>query len=263
MLTNSLLWELTPKTDDSKRSFLFGTMHVKDNAAYQFVDAAIRYLECCDIYFGEMDLKESQTEIDYSEYLIPEGKSLQDFIKPNHYEKLKRNIKKAYGIELDQLQHFKPLIILTKLSEAVLSEDNARPLDYFLWQKAELLNLELRGLEKVEEQVNTMRSLDLNSQIQMLRKALANVNSIRKSTIQLTDYYQKQNIKMLFKASKKSLGKFRKILLYERNKVMAERIALNLGNKSFYAIGAAHLAGQKGVLKYLKDQNVRVKALKI
>jgi uncharacterized protein YbaP (TraB family) len=260
MLKNSLLWEISDP-DCNNISYVFGTMHVKDKVAFERVDSAINYMYRCDSYFGEMDLKASQDEVKYSDYLLPDGRSLKYYLKDRHYIKMCKIVKKAYGVNLNELQFFKPFIILTKISESILEEDNSKPLDYFLWQKAESLNMEMHGLETVSEQVETMYKLDLNEQVRMLRKSLKNINQIKTSTLQLAQYYQEQNITQLFKSTKKSLGKFRKILLYDRNKIMAERIAENASQKSFYTIGAAHLAGKKGVLKLVKDHGLKVKAI--
>ncbi len=260
MLENSLLWEISDPNSNNI-SYIFGTMHVKDMVAFERVDSAINYMYRCDSYFGEMDLKASQNEVKYIDYLLPDNKSLKYYLKDRHYEKMFKIVKKAYGVNLDELQFFKPFIILTKISESILDEDNSMPLDYFLWQKAEGLNMKMYGLETVAEQVKTMYKLDLDEQVRMLRKSLKNINQLKTSTLQLAQYYQEQDINQLFKSTKKSLGKFRKILLYNRNKIMAERISVNATQKSFYTIGAAHLAGKKGVLKLIKDQGLKVKAI--
>lgn len=236
-------------------------MHVKDEKAFSHFEKALNKLYRCETYYGEMDLKASQHDIDMSEYLLPNGYSLIDYMGLAKYSKMKKRVLKTYNVNLDQLMYLKPLIILTKITESVLNEDNLRPLDYVLWQKADALNMNMKGLEKVEEQVATMRSLPIESQLKMLSKALTKINQIRKSTFQLLNYYENEDINYLFKATKKSLGAFRKVLLYNRNQVMAERIAENAFEPSFYAIGAAHLAGHKGVLAKLKRMGFSVSAV--
>lgn len=262
MLKNSLLWEVR-YPESNTISYIFGTMHVKDNVAFERIDSALHYMYRCDAYYGEMDLKASLTEVKFSDYLLPNGNTLKSYLKENHFNKMCKAVKKSYGLDLNDLQYFKPFIILTKISESILDENNARPLDYVLWQKAESLNMEMYGLETVDEQVSTMYKLDIDEQFRVLRKSLKNINQLKKSTLKLAEYYQDQNIAQLFKSTKKSLGKFRKILLYDRNSNMADRIAMKTHQKSFFAIGAAHLAGKKGVLKLVKDKGLKVKAIKI
>lgn len=261
MLKNSLLWKIYDASSPSIVSYLFGTMHVKDGSAFLHYEKALNHLYNCDVYYGEMDLKASQEMIDVSEYLLPNHNSLIDYIGIKRYAKYKTLLLKTYQINLDNLQYLQPLIIVTKITESVLSEDNLRPLDYVLWQKAESLNMEMKGLEMVEEQISTMRALSIETQLKMLKDALSNINSIRKSTNQLLNYYRQEEIQSLFKATKNSLGSFRKILLYNRNKIMADRIAENIHEASFYAVGAAHLAGNNGILAKLKRKHLAVKAM--
>jgi len=154
MLENSLLWEVKENKTNTT-SYIFGTMHVKDKIAFEYADLALKYMYRCDAYFGEMNLKNSQTEVKFSDYLLPDGNSLKFYLKEKHFNKMFKNVKQAYGVDLEELQYFKPFIILTKISESILSEDNSRPLDYFLWQKAESLNMDMQGLESVKEQIDT------------------------------------------------------------------------------------------------------------
>jgi len=262
MLKNSLLWEVT-YPDTLVSSYIFGTMHVRDKIAFEHAESAINFMYRCEAYFGEMDLKASQSGVKFTDYLLPEGRSLKFYLKDKHFNKMSRLVHKVYGLDLNELQYFKPFIILTKISESILEDDNSKPLDYFLWQKAESLNMDMNGLETVQEQVQTMYKLDLDEQVRMLRAAFKNINQLREYTLKLAAYYQAQDISQLFRSTKKSLGKFRKILLYNRNEIMSYRIAANQNQKSFYAIGAAHLAGKKGVLKMVKDHGLKVKAVSI
>jgi uncharacterized protein YbaP (TraB family) len=54
----------------------------------------------------------------------------------------------------------------------------------------------------------------------------------------------------------------RKALLFDRNKIMARRFAeMARQNSLFCAVGAGHLAGQKGMLRLLKKQGFKVRAI--
>jgi len=62
--------------------------------------------------------------------------------------------------------------------------------------------------------------------------------------------------------TKKSLGKFRHILLYDRNVNMSNTIASIIHKKpTFFAVGAAHLAGNKGILALLKRKKINIKSV--
>ena len=57
--------------------------------------------------------------------------------------------------------------------------------------------------------------------------------------------------------------RIKKILLTDRNKIMAERIGKMLSGKTgksyFFAVGSAHLGGEQSVLKYLEKMGYSVK----
>lgn len=258
MMTHSLLWEIK---NNSTKSYVFGTMHVKDDAAYKHIGRALNYVIRCKRFYTEINLDKAKTEVDISNYLLPNNGTLKDHFTEKNYLKAASILLKSFGVDLSQLIQFKPIITVNKISESILSDDNTFPLDQFLWQKAKELNIELYGLETIEEQLNTLESLDLNIQIKMFKDLYKNVSRFKKQTYKLKEHYTSQNINQLFKLSKKGLGKLRKPLLYDRNEIMANRIG-KIGQPSFFAIGAAHLAGKKGVLNLLKQQGLKVSAIK-
>ena len=70
--------------------------------------------------------------------------------------------------------------------------------------------------------------------------------------------------KELYKLAKKSAKGFRKIILYNRNAIMSERIAKLITEKSIcVAIGAGHLEGKRGVIKGLEALDVKVEKVEI
>ena len=78
------------------------------------------------------------------------------------------------------------------------------------------------------------------------------MSKFNRSVLKLVDLYEKEDIHKIYIMSKKQLGKLRDIMLYERNEQMAEFIDQHKSINAFYAIGAAHLGGEKGVLTKLK-----------
>jgi uncharacterized protein len=56
---------------------------------------------------------------------------------------------------------------------------------------------------------------------------------------------------------------YRKLMIYDRNIIMANRmVGLSEENSCFFAIGAAHLPGQKGVMALLKRQGYKIVPVK-
>lgn len=260
---NSLLWELTTKASNNK-SYLFGTMHVKDYRAFLYQDVITEYIDKCKIFATEFDLREREGLNDPEVSTIPNNKSLFEIIGENKYNRLKKIIEKSFSLNLDLLNRVLPLFAINMLTEQILTSTRSIPLDTFLWQYAENTHRELRGVETFVEQLETLAAIPLDYQIKSLLEIGKNPEKFRKQINSLINQYVKGDIHALYKKSKKSLGKQRKLLLYNRNQIMCQRISdLALENSSFIAIGAAHLSGKKGVLRLLSMAEFSIKPVNV
>lgn len=252
----SLLWELTPKGSSAK-SYVFGTMHVRDYRAFIYQDIITEYIDACKVFAAEFDLRERAqlTSEDISK--LPNNYRLQTLLGDHRYNRLRKIILKSFRVELDNFATILPIFIVNMLTEKVLINSKSIPLDTFLWQYAENTHRDLKGVESFAEQLITLDKIPLNYQLGSLVEIGNHPKKFRKQIKSLIDMYVKNDLKGLYKKSKKSLGKQKKLLLYNRNFVMAQRTkAMILLQTSFIAIGAAHLGGKKGVISLLKQADI-------
>lgn len=257
MLADSLLWQVS--NDSNVLSYIFGTMHVRDKVAFRHLTKAENALYRCDQFRAEIHLREAQSIIKSSDYEMGNGQQLSAIIGEKKFAKSQRVLLKSFGIDIEPMQNLYPLILVNKMTESILSEDKSVPLDLWLWQKAETLNMEMKGLEEVHEQINTLKELDMETQLKQFKELVRNVKSYKKTVRQLVTAYESEKIQSLFKLTSKGLGHLRAKLLYDRNEIMVNRIFENIEVKTFYAIGASHLAGNKGVLPLLKRKGLKLK----
>lgn len=259
MLKNSLLWELVPPESDSI-SFLFGTMHVKDEIAYKHINRVIPKLSWCDALMSEIDLDRALTEVPTETYMIPNG-SLSSLLSQSKFEKYRRVMLKTYKIDLNHFKHLYPLVIFNKITETLLSSDRAVSLDSYLWNKAKEYKLDTSGIEDLHDHVSLIGKLEMEVQLKMLKSVIKNTGAFKRSLHKVTQLYAEEKIQTLYKYTKASMGSFREPLIYNRNRIMAEKINNNQNQKCFYAVGAAHLAGNKGVLRLLKQMKYKLKPI--
>jgi uncharacterized protein YbaP (TraB family) len=251
---HSVLFQLTKKDSDIQH-YIFGTMHLNNADAYAHVDLALPYIDRSQYYYAEMDIASAENASMLPYFYFPEGKTLSSCFKPNHFRKMSGILKKAFDIQLENFEHFIPFFVQTAVSEAILNNQEGLPLDYYLWQYAKTKDKYMGGVESMEEQIHVLRNIPLSVQVKSLRTLTSNVAVFRHKMNQLSTCYKNADIRRLFVLSKKQLGSLRALMLTDRNHKMANFIMENTKEESsFFAIGAAHLAGKKGIVNLLKKQ---------
>jgi len=259
----TLLWRIN-HSDRSQYSYVFGTMHVRDNAAFQHLDFVSAKIRECEAFATEYHLDEGQIHISSDFVYLPDGKSLTDYIPLKKYKKLQKSILKSFQIDLDLFKRLQPLFINNLIGERLLSKDKEYALDSYLWDFAKSENKTLLGIETWQEQLVTLEKLTLEYQIKGLMDIGKSTQKYRRALNKSVQDYVKGDFQKLYQAAKKGSGDKRKILLYNRNIIMADRIAdFTQEHTIFAAIGAGHLGGGKGVLRLLKQKGLVVKPVKM
>lgn len=249
-----LLWAVTPPKSEAI-SYLFGTMHVRDQRAFGGLEAILEHLEFCDAFAVEFDFAESDHHQLFEAAQLPEGHCLSKGLSASTYQRLEGVVKRELGQSLMPFEHLSPLLLINHLSEAQLQKEQHVALDHYLYEYAQQRDKILLGLETFEEQLAVFRALNFKEQCRALKGIATNFSRFRKGLQSTTTAYVKGDIQQLLHKTQRSIGSMRRILLYERNQRMAERFAdYSRQHTLFAAVGAAHLAGEKGVLRLLKHR---------
>lgn len=257
---NAVIWSVSK--DSYQPSYLMGTMHVRDVRAFQKYDKAIQIIERCTFFYAEMDLTQAEELQQPKDFFIPDGLNLEDLLGSRKYQKIKRSLDRSFHFNLDLHKHLLPFLISNLIAETILQNDHQQGLDHILYQYAADQNLILGGLESFHEQRSIMNKIPLDFQLKSLKDVARNPAKFKKNLLTLVDHYLKEDIHMLYKLSKKSMGKLRKLMLWERNQLMANRIIDFMAQgQCFFAIGAGHLGGQKGVINILKRHGLMLNPL--
>ncbi len=212
----------------------------------------------CTHYYGEMDLDESKSLLTSDKFMLEAGQTLVDLYSPKRFVRMQSILLKVFNIDLNQLNHFLPFFVYSQIQSSVLHNGLALPMDTLIWEHARSLNMKLGGVESVYDQLRTLKRISLSYQLKMLSDLAKAPSKLKKQSIKMLGFYLDENILKIYKSGKKQLGKIRKPLLIERNIQMASFILGNSSNSSFYTVGAAHLAGEKGILKMLKKNDCQI-----
>lgn len=254
-----MLWEI--KSDKlTQSSYLFGTMHAKSAQAYLYFELAKKYLLTCIEFAGEIDLSLISLEAD--SFAMHNDFDLEQYIGVKKFQKLSQKVNKYFSVSLSDLKHLKPLITLNMLQESSMQNVHTHALDYELKEFAQANGLKLSGIESFQEQQTIFNAITIDDQVNMFVNMLKNISKSNKSFQKMLKYYDKAALNAMYKISLKSLGKQKKLLLLDRNIIMAERIFNKIQDSHcFVAIGAAHLGGSKGVLNLLSKKGLELRPI--
>ncbi|GJM35089.1 MAG: hypothetical protein DHS20C18_40900 [Saprospiraceae bacterium] len=255
----SLLWRIE-SNDLPGPSFLLGTMHIRDQRAFGLLELVYEKINTCAAFAAEIDLQVTEIPPEKLSMNIPPSKWLDQMLSPRQFQKMRQIILKGTGLDLYLYRFLHPMVINNLILERILSKDMSIALDRHLWDYAQEQGKQLLGIETLEEQLAIMQVIPFQRHLKDLLGMSKNFTRYRRHMHHLVHLYQEGALQRLHKASKKGAGSFRRMMIYDRNVNMADRIADMVGQQTtFCAIGAGHLGGSKGVLRLLKKKGLKVK----
>jgi uncharacterized protein YbaP (TraB family) len=134
--------------------------------------------------------------------------------------------------------------------------------DYFAKQAKEI-KLEIYGLETIEEQMELMDKVPVEQQIAWLMDLVTEATKENDTYQQMLTLYKNQDIESLTKMIGEEMVGMKGLkeeMLVNRNKKWIPLIEkISLEKPTFFAVGAGHLGGEQGVLKFLQLKGYSVK----
>lgn len=258
----TLLWEIGGN-ELPGFSYLFGTMHVQDGRIFEAAEKSLDKIRACECFAAEFHLEDAKTGINPTLSQLADNQKLSQFVPAKKYQKLRRILLKTTGFDLDFLQQASPFAIVNLLTGQILQSDIPVSLDEYLWDFAKQEGKSMHGIETLQEQLEVLNKIPMQDQVEMLLDMGRNVKRFRHHLLHVTELYQEGDLQGLFKSVKKNSKGLRKLLLYQRNEIMAERIAKLVQQQMFFtAIGVAHLGGEKGVIHLLKLKGLTVRPVR-
>lgn len=253
-----LLWEISGGSA-KEPSYLFGTMHVKDARAFGRSEAVYEKIAACEVFCTEIALDELSFS-SLANLQLPRGQSLEQFLSEKKYAKLKQVLWKTFCLNLDQFRFLKPIVIANLIDERALENEMPEALDRHLWNYAQRLGKTCIGVETVDEQIDLLRKIPLEKQLHSLLSISRNISNQRKRVRTMTHAYEQGDIYRIYQMARRGSGELRRAMIFDRNRLMADRLAeLLLQSSLFFAVGAGHLAGDKGLIRLIKKQGFRIR----
>ena len=267
-LSHNLLWEITGNGLKSK-SYLFGTIHVIPKEDFFYPKNTEEVLKQSESIFFEVDMdKMNDMTTMFSvldKIMMNDDMKLQDLLSESEYNVIKEYFNET-GLPMMVIDRFKPMIsqVLADPSIQASSMKNGdiKSYEMELMELAKSDKKKIGGLETIEFQLSRFDSIPYIDQAKYLYQTIASANTGQDELKKLVEIYKSQNLNLLGKAineDENGLNSFLDILLNERNKKWIPIIEKNMKiNSCFFAVGAGHLVGDKGLINLLRRNSYTV-----
>jgi len=271
--SKGLFWKI--EKEDRAPSYLLGTMHVADPRVLKIKDRVEPYLTSADLLNLEIDLTPREVRESYNVRIRDDGKTLDEILPQDLYEKIVR-IAKKQNVGEEILRNFELWAIYPILKALPNDPDHEKKgtggavLDFQLGALAHEQGVKVNGLETVREQLSVFRDRDRQIYLDAITRALEKPEAEQKHEDLMEQYVQmyltedtNSFYQTLLDDLKEEPPEMYDIwitrLLDKRNLNMINGMTKGLikGN-SFTAVGALHLPGEKGILNMLAQRGYQV-----
>lgn len=261
----ALLWEISGNGLTTP-SFLYGTIHLICAQDFVISGAVKNSFQTTAQVVLELDMDDPKMMLDMAQYMfMKNGMTLKKLYSESDYNDLDHFFKDSLGMGLGLLNGVKPFILMSMMYKSVLK---CEPKSYEMTfvEMAKKQKKEVMGLESVQEQMAIFDEIPYETQatalIKMIREGMQTDDEFDK----IVKLYKSQNIKRMANTANTNefeFSGFEDKLLADRNTSWINKIGTFAHQKStFFAVGAAHLGGRKGVIRLLKKAGYKLKAIR-
>ncbi len=252
-----LLWQIESE-EQSAPSYLFGTMHVKDDRAFNFSDSVMTSIEKCEIFALEVEPDSIVGAMFGEMFKTDTTDYLKELLSPEDYELFKIRFKERTGYEYSNLDSKNPMVLNEMIQPDFSKPDDRQTfVDAYLYGIAKTMNKTTTGLEDIRTQVNMFSLASSKEQREMAQELLEyDTKDYEVMYNQMAEVYSTGDIGQM----EDFLGEYgTDSMLIARNYVMANSMErLMKQNTTFAAVGTAHLWGEEGVIELLRKKGYTV-----
>lgn len=264
----SLLWEITGN-GLKKPSYLFGTMHVSSKLAFHLSDSFYNAIQKVDAVALELNPEKwqgqmaslDQLKLNYTRYARATG---NDYLKENSFAI------SNYEDELKTALSTEPAMVNGLLYRSYKAKEDFEEdtfLDLYIFQTGKKLGKRATGVEDYYETEKIILQAYADMANDKKKKVIdTDGESMGDIVEKLQDAYKRGDLDMMDSLDNitNQSAAFREKFMYRRNEIQAASIDTILKKSSlFVGVGAAHLAGEKGVIELLRKMGYRLRPVKM
>lgn len=279
-----ILYRISGKGLESP-SYIVGTYHLAPSSFADSIPGMKTAIEGTQQVCGELDLmdafKPENTARLMKARMLPEGVTLSSLLTAEQLERLNALLLEVMGSNLKdeafaaQVENITPVALSTTLSLTAYMKEmpSFNPMDLIdnHFQTLALQNgKSVKGFETVDFQMGVLYDVPLEKQVDDLMCLVDNFEEAQKMANRITTAYFTQNLQqideVLEEESEMNCGtteEDEETLIYNRNRNWVEMMPEMMTEQpTLFVVGAAHLCGEKGVLKLLEGAGYTVEGVK-
>ena len=279
--TKALLWEITGK-DLTKPSYLYGTIHMIPKQDFFLTDETKKAIAASQKVTFEINMKDMTNPMALMgvmmKAMMPNGTRLRDLVSTEDYALVKNRFD-SIGMPLAMLERVKPMFLSAMVdggggmnpmdsSEEAKANQKTVSYEFEIMNIAEKQKKDFGGLETMAFQMGIFDSIPYKVQAEMLVKAIkGGAKEGNSEFAKMVEMYKSQDIESMSQImlgdDTEGLGQYESMLITSRNLNWIPLMAKSMKEKqTFFAVGAGHLGGKKGVVNLLRKEGYTVKPLK-
>ena len=244
-------------------------MICKDDASLG--DSLIAAIQRSDRVYFEVDMDNLMEMITaLKDFKMRNDTTLADLLSKEDYEKVKEYMESKGGLlPFSKLETYKPMLASSLLMESGIGCEESVAMEQLILEEAKKNKKRVEGLETMSYQASIFDSIPYKLQAEQLLKYVNDGGSKSQADKQfeeMIEAYKAQDIEKLGEYVKEDdggLGNYEDILIYNRNRNWVQKLKTLMPEKSLtIAVGAGHLAGEKGMIKLLRKEGYTVKPVK-
>ena len=257
-----LLWEISGNGLE-KSSFLFGTIHVICQDDCFEPEGFTEALKSSSAICLEIDVSDPQMGAKMQKVLIdPQMRNVKDELNPAAVAGVDSLMRKYMMAGIDKLGILKPWAIATTFSILTMLDCPAqKQYETELAMLARQEEKPILALETIEFQTSLFDSWERADQVQMVNELVLEKEKNRQLFMRLLACYRLQDLEALLQLTREQTEyvKYNKALLDDRNTSWIPLMQGMMQQQSvFFAVGAAHLGGELGVVNLLRQAGYTV-----
>ena len=270
-----------------KSSYIIATHHLANTGFINQIPGVKEALTNTEQVYGELawDDMNNPDSVKYmqSAMTLPDGKTLKDILTTEQYSRLNAYLKKAIQVDLSNPQveakmgHMTPMAMTTQLTlisfmmRHMGEFDPTNTFDQYFQAQAKKNNEYVGGLETVAFQTETLfRSFPMSRQVELLMCFLDHTAFIEEMNEKMANAFYAKDLDALKAAMDEKLNNScdnkpeeDDLLINNRNADWLKKMPTIMAAKpTFFAVGAGHLPGEKGILEGLKKLGYTVEGVK-